>query len=194
MCFYTKITTAESPLRYVEDEDVILATWPLAYCGLIYIINPKKDIKSSISNVFCISDTLAIFLRGLVDGEGDRPRLIRRTVIRLEPSSSASSSSESSSSESSGQKHIIIMIIIIDIIASTYVFIAIGTPSWSSPMQCEHILYSSQKVWRDNRYWRMYSREIALRNPGNIFWFILCFVQKKERLPSPIKNLHFFSV
>ena len=29
-----------------------------------------------------ISDTLAIFLRGLVDGEGDRPRLVRRTVIR----------------------------------------------------------------------------------------------------------------
>jgi len=27
-------------------------------------------------------DTLAIFLRGLVDGEGDRPRIVRRTVIR----------------------------------------------------------------------------------------------------------------
>ena len=52
---------------------------------------------------FCISDTLAIFLRGLVDGEGDRPRLIRRTVIRSEPSSSASSSSLSSSASSSSE-------------------------------------------------------------------------------------------
>ena len=51
-CAFTLKSQLLKVLSDMLKMKIILATWPLSYCGLIYIINPKKDIKSSISNVF----------------------------------------------------------------------------------------------------------------------------------------------